>query len=157
MVARTISIRERKLFRAQAHHINPTVIIGQSGLTEAVKKEIDVALKAHELIKIRVFGDEREVRQTCLEEICRDLNAAPVQHIGKLLVIWRPKPVEPEATSASRRSAVRDIVLRLPPKNPSSPFAKPRVKRLRVLPNQRVTKGGLVKRQKVRQSKKEVE
>ena len=83
---------ERRELRAQAHGLNPVVSISENGLTEAVLKEIDTCLKAHELIKIRVYNDEREVREQYYSAICEQLGAAPVQHIGKLLVIWRPAP-----------------------------------------------------------------
>ena len=87
-----ISITQRRELRAQAHGLNPVVTISQNGLTEAVLLEIERSLAAHELIKIRVFGDERELRSGYLTTICEALGAAPVQHIGKLLVIWRPAP-----------------------------------------------------------------
>lgn len=75
--------------RAQAHGLNPVVSISENGLTDAVLKEIDVCLKAHELIKIRVYGDSREDRLAYFERICQELSASPVQHIGKLLVVYR--------------------------------------------------------------------
>jgi RNA-binding protein len=65
-------------------------MIGNQGLTESVIREITVSLEAHELIKIRVQGDDRDARIAMYERICDELSAAPVQHIGKLLVIWRP-------------------------------------------------------------------
>jgi RNA-binding protein len=65
-------------------------MIGNNGLTETVLKEIDRSLNAHELIKIKVAGDERELRVQLYEEICEQLGAAQVQHIGKQLVIYRP-------------------------------------------------------------------
>jgi RNA-binding protein len=80
---------QRRFLRAQAHALNPVVMIGQHGLTESVLLEIDQALARHELIKIRVFDGERGQRATMLDSISRQLDAAPVQHIGKLLVIYR--------------------------------------------------------------------
>ncbi|MCB5195384.1 ribosome assembly RNA-binding protein YhbY [Deefgea salmonis] len=76
--------------RSLAHHLNPVVMIGSSGLTEAVMREIAVNLDAHELIKVRVLGDDREARVQFMEKICADLGASPVQHLGKLLLIFRP-------------------------------------------------------------------
>lgn len=81
---------ERRALRARAHALNPVVSISQNGLSEAVLKEIGTSLASHELIKIRVFNDDRAVRETFLATICETLQAAPVQHIGKLLVVWRP-------------------------------------------------------------------
>jgi putative YhbY family RNA-binding protein len=78
--------------RAQAHGLNPVVSISENGLSEAVLKEIDACLKAHELIKIRVYGDSREDRLAYLERICGELSASAVQHIGKLLVVYRENP-----------------------------------------------------------------
>ena len=85
---------QRRTFKARAHHLEPVVLIGDSGLTPAVLREIDVHLKTHELIKIRVHGDDREARLRMIGEISSALDASPVQHIGKVLVMYRPKPVE---------------------------------------------------------------
>ena len=82
---------ERRALKARAHVLEPTVLVGAGGLTPAVAGEIDRSLSAHGLIKVRVMGDERDVRESVLKRICEDLNAAPVQHIGKILVIYRPK------------------------------------------------------------------
>lgn len=80
---------ERQYLRGLAHGLNPVVMIGNNGVTDAVIREIAVNLDAHELIKIRVLGDDRELRQQYLERICDELSAAPVQHLGKLLIIYR--------------------------------------------------------------------
>lgn len=69
-------------------------------------KEINVHLEAHQLIKIRVFGDEREARIEIYDEICDRLNAAPIQHIGKLLVIWRPEGAAPKSRATRTRSTM---------------------------------------------------
>ena len=81
---------QRRALRARAHSLNPVVSISQNGLSEAVLKEIDASLKHHELIKIRVYNDDRAVRESYLTTICTQLAAGTVQHIGKLLVIYRP-------------------------------------------------------------------
>ena len=85
---------DRKALRARAHHLDPVVMIGDAGLSRAVLAEADRALGVHELIKIRVLGDDRAQRQALLTEICSALGCAPVQSIGKLLVVYRPKPIE---------------------------------------------------------------
>lgn len=85
-----LSASERRHLKSLAHSLNPVVAIGNQGLTPAVLREIAVNLDAHELIKIRVFSDDRAIRGELLTHICDELDAAPVQHIGKLLVIWRP-------------------------------------------------------------------
>lgn len=85
-----LSPAQRRFLRARAHALDPVVLVGDAGLSEAVLKEIGASLKAHELIKVKVAGDDREARQHMLESICRHLDAAPVQHIGKTLVIYKP-------------------------------------------------------------------
>jgi putative YhbY family RNA-binding protein len=94
-----LSPHERRALRAKAHHLHPVVTIGQHGLTPTVLTEIDLALNAHGLIKVRVFLDDRDERELLLVEIADGLDAAPVQHIGKLFVLWRPQP-EPAAEPA---------------------------------------------------------
>jgi RNA-binding protein len=81
---------QRKFLKAQSHSLKPVVMIGNGGLSAAVINEADRALSAHELIKVRVLGDDREARETWFTEMCAALGAAPVQHIGKLLVLYRP-------------------------------------------------------------------
>ncbi len=88
----TLTVPERLALKGRAHALKPTVMIGDAGLTEAVLKEIASTLKAHELIKIRVLSDDRAQREAMLEDICAKLDAAPVQHIGKMLVIYLPNP-----------------------------------------------------------------
>ena len=92
---------ERSTLRAEAHALSPVVIIGEAGLTPGVLKEIDASLNSHGLIKVRVFGDDREARVTIYDTICEKLDAAPVQHIGKLLVVYRPKKETVKASSLS--------------------------------------------------------
>ena len=75
--------------RAQAHHLNPIIMIGNAGLSAAVKKEIDLGLRHHELIKIKIANDDREAREKMLTEICDELAAASVQNIGKTLIVYR--------------------------------------------------------------------
>ena len=82
---------ERKKLKARAHALNPILHLGSKGLTEAVIAEIGRALDAHELIKVRAGGMERDARDAALEEICARLQAQPVQHIGKVLVVYRRK------------------------------------------------------------------
>lgn len=102
----TLSPAQRRTLRAKAHHLHPVVSIGQHGLTPAVLHEIDVNLNAHELIKIRAFSDERAERDTMLGRICDELGAAAVQHLGKMLIVWRPLPEEAlEEAPPSRRAA----------------------------------------------------
>lgn len=82
---------QRREFRAAAHHLNPVVTIADNGLTPSVLSEIDSSLQAHELIKIKVQGAEREQRDELMASLCESLEAAPVQHIGNILVVWRQR------------------------------------------------------------------
>jgi putative YhbY family RNA-binding protein len=83
---------ERKKLKARAHSLDPIIHLGNKGLTESVIAEIGRALAAHELIKVRAGGMERDAREAALAEICTKLDAQPVQHIGKVLVVYRKKP-----------------------------------------------------------------
>jgi putative YhbY family RNA-binding protein len=98
----TLTIEQRRDLKARAHPLNPVVMIGNAGLSPSVLDEIARALKSHELIKIRVMSDDREAREAMLTEICERLNAAPVQHIGKILVVYQPQPDQPQKKPARR-------------------------------------------------------
>lgn len=87
-----ITPTQRRALRAAAHHLKPVVSISQKGLTPSVLAEIDRCLKAHELIKVRLYGIERELREALFLEIATALGCAEVQHIGNLLVLWRENP-----------------------------------------------------------------
>ena len=89
MTEKTLSKQDIAELKARAHHLNPVVMIGQQGLTEAVLAETNRALQAHELIKVRVLGDDRQERIEICEALCAALDAQLVQHIGKLLVLYR--------------------------------------------------------------------
>jgi RNA-binding protein len=142
----TLTPAKRKAFQAQAHDLKPVVMIGGDGLTPAVMKEADAALNAHGLIKVRVFSDDREARAAMLQEMADTLNAAPVQNIGKLLVLHRPKPiVKKEVSEAEHRLRPRRVTLVTPSKSGNR---RPKVQKVMVLGNERVTRGGMVKRAK---------
>jgi putative YhbY family RNA-binding protein len=99
---------KRRSLRAKAHHLEPVVIVGHHGLTPPVLHEIDLALLAHDLVKVRVLGDDRDAREAMLGQACAALDCAPVQHVGKVLVLWRPNPERkpaPKPEAAPRKSA----------------------------------------------------
>ncbi len=148
MPAIELTIAERKAHRAEAHHLDPVVMIGSDGLTPAVVKETDSALNAHGLIKIRVLGDDRTAREAIYQQLADQLNAAPIQHIGKLLVLWRPQPAKARALDEDRMPGPRDVKVLKYSKRAGH---KPEVKTLRVLGNQRLTPGGTIKRIKPKQ------
>jgi len=97
----TLTIAERRDLKARAHTINPVVMIGKDGLSTTVVAELDRALISHELIKVKAQIDDRIARNTLYEEICQQLAAAPVQHIGKTFVIYRPKPEDADTKKKS--------------------------------------------------------
>ena len=86
---KNLNSKQISYLRSLAHSLSPVVMIGNNGLSEAVLKEIDSSLKAHELIKIKVKGVERSLRLEILKQICEQSGAVEIQHIGKQLVIYR--------------------------------------------------------------------
>ena len=114
-----LSATEQRALRARAHALAPVVMIGSSGLTTTVLNEIHRNLASHELIKIRVFADDHATRNELLTQICTTLHAAPVQHIGKILVVYRPAPEKDQAPAA--RKVVRR---RAPPRRTKRSFQR---------------------------------
>jgi RNA-binding protein len=104
-MSKPLSSAERRDLKARAHALHPVVMIGNDGLTPAVLKAIDEALRSHELIKIRAAGDDRDARDALLAEIAAQTGASPVQHIGKVLVVWRERPPEAAEPPAKRPRA----------------------------------------------------
>lgn len=147
MPAIELTTAERRALRADAHHLDPVVMIGGDGLTPAVLKEADGALKAHGLIKVRVLGDDRAVREEIYAQMCDKLNAAPIQHIGKLLVLWRPQPEKLQDHDETRMPGPRHVKVLKYSKRGGQ---RPEVLTLRVLGNERLTSGGKIKRAKAK-------
>ncbi|MBB5204149.1 putative YhbY family RNA-binding protein [Inhella inkyongensis] len=151
MTALILNSAQRRDLRAQAHHLVPVVMIGGDGLTPAVTKEADAALNAHGLIKVRAAIDDRAAREAAYVQLCDALDCAPVQHIGKLFIVWRPIPEKVKTIDENAKPAPRIVKVVKASKNKHQ---RPQVKKLRVLGNERVTAGGIVKRAKPRQSGK---
>ncbi len=147
MTAITLTTHQRREKRADAHHLTPVVLIGGEGLTAAVIKETDAALTAHGLIKVRVFSDERASRESMFATLTDQLNAAPVQHIGKLLVLWRPIPPKEKEEREDRMPGPKVVKLL---KFSKSGNHRPQVKKIKVLGNERVAAGGEIKRARKR-------
>jgi len=137
----------RKQKRAEAHHLDPVVSVGTEGATAAVRRELEAALAAHGLIKVRVFSDDRSAREAMFAELSAALAAAPVQHIGKLLVFWRP-PLPKEKVEREDRMPGPKVVKVL--KFSKSGNHRPQVKKVKVLGNMRLAAGGQLKRAKKR-------
>jgi putative YhbY family RNA-binding protein len=87
-----LSPTERRALKARAHPLKPTVMIGNDGLSASVMQEIDSTLKAHELIKIRIDHDDADEREDMLGIICANTGASAIDHIGKILVVYRERP-----------------------------------------------------------------
>jgi putative YhbY family RNA-binding protein len=147
MTAITLTTHQRREKRADAHHLSPVVLIGGDGLTPAVIKETDAALNAHGLIKVRVFSDERASREAMLATLTDQLGAAPIQHIGKLLVLWRPIPLKEKEVRDDRMPGPKVVKLL---KFSKSGNHRPQVKKIKVLGNERVAAGGEIKRARKR-------
>jgi RNA-binding protein len=136
MPAIQLSPAQRKEKRAEAHHLDP-------------RKEADAALRAHGLIKVRVFTDERAARDSMLVALAEELNAAPIQHIGKLLVLWRPIPPRDKAERDDRMPGPKVVKVL---KFSKSGNHRPQVKKVKVLGNQRLAAGGELKRARKRKT-----
>lgn len=149
MTAIVLTPAQRKEHRAGAHHLEPVVMVGADGLTPAVEREVDGALKAHGLIKVRVFSDDRAAREAMLATLADKLGAAPIQHIGKLLVLWRPLPPREKTEREDRGAGPRVVKLVSFSKSGNH---RPTVRKVRVFGNERLTPGGQIKRAKKRQT-----
>jgi RNA-binding protein len=147
MPALTLTPVERKALRGQAHHLHPVVLVGTDGLTAAVLKEADAALQAHGLIKVRMFSDSRDERMAALQHLADRLNAGAVQHIGKLLVLWRPPAVAEKSAREHAMPGPRVVKIL---KFSKSGNHRPQIKKVKVFGNQRITAGGSIKRAKPR-------
>ena len=143
MSAIQLTPAERKEKRAEAHHLSPVAMIGGEGLTPAVVKEINAALNAHGLIKVRVFSDERQTREDFFASLADQLGAAPIQHIGKLLVFWRPIPPKEKAEREDRMPGPKVVKV---VKFSKSGNHRPQIKKIKVVGNMRVAAGGELKR-----------
>ena len=145
MPALALNSAERSELRSHAHALNPVVLIGADGLTPGVLKEIDLALSCHGLIKVRVFGDERETRSAIYDEICERLNAAPIQHIGKLLVLFRPTAEKPATEEAMPRAVerARKTAQRTTRQAPAKTYGGKEIS-----PRAKMRKGGLIQLKK---------
>ncbi len=149
MPAIQLSSALRKGKRADAHHLEPVVLIGSAALTPAVRNEVELALQAHGLIKVRVALDDRAAREAIFAALADELGAAPVQHIGKLLVLWRPI-VPKEKVERDDRMPGPKVVKLL--KFSKSGNHRAQVKKITVLGNMRLAAGGELKRARKRKT-----
>ena len=147
MTAIQLTPADRKEHRSSAHHLDPIVMIGGEGLTPAVQKEVDGALNAHGLIKVRIFSDDRAARESMLSTLADALGAAPIQHIGKLIVLWRPIPPKEKIDREDRQPGPRTVKIVSFSKSGNH---RATVKKIKVFGNERVAAGGEFKRSKRR-------
>ncbi len=105
----TLTSQARSALRAAAHTLRPVVLIGDQGLTDPVLKEIDLALNAHELIKIRAAGQDREERDEILVRICETLGCEPVHHLGKILILYRAGKSERYAAETGKSPSIATV------------------------------------------------
>ena len=87
-----LTTKEKQRLKAKAHALKPIILIGHHGLTKAVHHEIELALKSHELIKIRLPTEDRTLRKALFAEICKEQQAEPIQLIGNVAIIYRKAP-----------------------------------------------------------------
>ncbi|MEP7116477.1 MAG: ribosome assembly RNA-binding protein YhbY [Acidobacteriota bacterium] len=92
-----LTAKERAHLKAVAHSLEPVVFIGHGGVTDAVVAEVERALTAHGLIKIKAGAADRDARVEIYDTLCQRTDAAKVQSVGKVMVLWRPTPDEPPA------------------------------------------------------------
>lgn len=96
MKTQPLSPNQKKFLRGLAHGLNPVIIIGSQGVTDSLMAELDKSLTHHELLKIKIATGEREDRKTVTDYIVQHTQAQLVQTVGKILVIYRPHPKEPQ-------------------------------------------------------------
>jgi len=137
-IADELSPARRQELKGRAHALDAVVLIGAAGLTPGVVAEIGRALDSHELIKIRLAGGDRAARERLLAEICGATGATPVQHIGKVIVIFRErveeasppltplKPAKRPRKAAPRRSGVKSPLSSRRPPSPRRGKLRPR-------------------------------
>ncbi|MBA3775044.1 MAG: YhbY family RNA-binding protein [Betaproteobacteria bacterium] len=123
----------RRALRARAHHLQPVVAIGQHGLTPAVLHEIDVALLKHELIKVRVASEQRATRDALLSLICKEIECAAVQHLGRIFILYRENPgaaktvaAKPDTRSVKKTRAGKSVKLKTGARTPLDPVRERR-------------------------------
>ena len=82
---------DKQNLKARAHHLNPVIIIGSKGLTSAVLDETNIALEAHELIKVKINGADKDERLSIAKSICDSLKAEFIQQIGNIAILYRER------------------------------------------------------------------
>lgn len=91
-----LSNLQKRHLRTQAHHLKPVVMIGQHGLKDSILAELEIALDTHELIKVRVSGDDRDERIAIIEQLIAASGAQLIQSIGHIVILFRRNPKKPK-------------------------------------------------------------
>jgi len=94
-VPQNLTTKERAHLKARAHALEPVVQTGSAGVTDKLVAEVDRALTSHELIKVRIGSDDRADRVAIGDELCARTGATAVHRVGKILILWRPRPENP--------------------------------------------------------------
>ncbi|MGI8561803.1 MAG: ribosome assembly RNA-binding protein YhbY [Luteimonas sp.] len=81
---------QARFLRGQAHELKAMLQIGGKGLTDALAAEVGEALAQHELIKVKIAATDREARDAVIEALAERCQAALVQRIGHVAVLYRP-------------------------------------------------------------------
>jgi RNA-binding protein len=99
-MAQPLTTRERAHLKARAHALEPVVHVGASGVTDRLVAEVERALAAHELIKVKVATDDRAARVAIGDEICDRTGATAVHRVGKVVILWRAREDQPSAPAS---------------------------------------------------------
>ena len=92
----SLSKNQLKHLRNLTHHLKPVISIGQNGITENLLNELEIALNHHELVKIKIAGEDREARQSIIQALCEQTSAEKIQAIGKTLTLFRRNNQKPK-------------------------------------------------------------
>jgi len=104
MTIAKLTSKQIKYLKARAHLLNPIVRVGQHGVSEAVLKELEIALDHHELVKIKVAADDREAREAMLLSLSNRTNSHVIQRIGGMVVLYRQNEKKPVIDLSSANS-----------------------------------------------------
>lgn len=96
-----LTAKDRARLKARAHSLEPNVFVGHAGATAAVIAEVERAIARHELIKVKVQIDDRDARKQAGDAMAEATNAAVVHRVGKIVILFRPKPKEPRESKAT--------------------------------------------------------
>ncbi|ABS24501.1 ribosome assembly RNA-binding protein YhbY [Anaeromyxobacter sp. Fw109-5] len=103
------STRLRKTLRAAGHHLSPVVQVGKEGVTEAVLRQLDEALSAHELVKVKIGTETPEDRFEAADRLGADSGAQVAQILGRTILVYRRHPEKPRYEAPTARPALKEL------------------------------------------------